>query len=164
MRISPIILCFSTALLVSIPTFGSSAKEHGVAYPVQYLGGSLPLKHNHSVKAVASGDLVFIQHGRRFVLPATSITEIAYGTDVRRRFGATVLGLVPLVDLDKVEEHYVSLSWNNEAPVKGITASGTVLFKLTGKEYGEFLAALERLTGKKVVDTKKTATVVHYDL
>jgi hypothetical protein len=45
-----------------------------------------------------------------------------------------------------------------------MTGSGTVLFKLNSGEYREFLAALERLTGRKAVDANKTPTVVHYDL
>jgi hypothetical protein len=152
-------------LLFSIPGFGGEVTQVGTSYPVQYEGGSLPLKQNHSAKAVvATGQLVLIQHGQRFLVPATSISEIAYGTDVRRRFGAVVLGLVPLVDLDKVEENYVSLTWTTEAPSNGMTRSGTVLFKLDRGEYREFVAALERLTGKKAVDTKTTPTVVHYDL
>jgi hypothetical protein len=147
-------------LLSSAPVFAGSAKEHGIAYPLQYEGGSLPLKQNASVKAVAAtGELVFVQHGQRFVVPATSISEIAHGIDVRRRFGATVLGLVPFLDLDRVEEYYISLTWSAEA-----RSNRTVLFKLNRGEYREFLVALERLTGKKAVDTKKTATTVRYDL
>jgi hypothetical protein len=45
-----------------------------------------------------------------------------------------------------------------------MTGSGTVLLKLNSGEYREFLAALERLTGRKAVDANKTPTVVHYDL
>src|ERR1700693_5913075 len=117
MQIRPLILCFSMVLLSSVPILAGSAKEPGIKYPLQYQGGSLPLRQNQSVKAVfATGQLVFMQHGQRFAVPATSITEIAYGTDVRRRFGAVILGLVPLVDLDKVEENYVSLTWTTEAP------------------------------------------------
>ena len=162
MRIWPLIFCSSMVLLSSIPGLAGSAKEPGIKYPLHYEGGSLPLKQNHSVRAVAAvNELVFVQHGQRFVIPATSISEIAYGNEVRRRFGAFVLGHVPLVDLDKVEERYISLTWTTS---NGMTASGTVLFKLNRAEYGEFLAALERLTGKKAVDANKTPTVVHYSL
>jgi hypothetical protein len=39
-----------------------------------------------------------------------------------------------------------------------------VLFKLNHDEYGDSVAALERQTGKKAVNTNTTPTVVHYDL
>jgi len=38
-----------------------------------------------------------------------------------------------------------------------------VLFRLNKGEYGAFLAGLERLTGKKAVDTNQTLTAVHYN-
>ena len=55
----------------------------------------------------------------------------------------------------KVEEHYASLTWNTDARSKGMTATGTVLFKLNRGEYREFVAALERLTRKKTVATRQ---------
>ena len=38
-----------------------------------------------------------------------------------------------------------------------------VLFKLNKSEYDTFLSGLERLTGKKAVDTNQTRTAVRYD-
>jgi hypothetical protein len=72
--------------------------------------------------------------------------------------------LIPLVDLDKIEEYYFSLTWSNDNRITGSTGTQSVLFKLNRGEYREFLAALELLTGKKAVDANKTPTVVHYDL
>jgi hypothetical protein len=46
----------------------------------------------------------------------------------------------------------------------GKTGSGTFLFKPNRGEYGAFLAALGRLTGKKAVDANQTPAVVHYAL
>jgi hypothetical protein len=149
------------AFLLSIPGFGGSATQAGTAYPLQYQGGGLPLKQNNAVKAVVAGnEVIFVQHGQRFVVPVENIDEISCSTDVHRRFGAAVLRLVPLVDLDKVEDHYVGLTWTDN----NRRADKTVLFKLNHDEYRDFVAALERLTGKKAVNTNTTPTVVHYDL
>jgi hypothetical protein len=165
MTFKAVVLYSLMALLLSISGFAGSAKETGIEYPLQYEGGSLPMRQNRSVKAVtATGELVFMQRGQRFVVPATSITEIACGYTVRRRFGAAVLGLVPLVDLDKVEEHYVGLTWSNDNRTGSPARSQGVLFKLSGGEYREFLDALERLTGKRAVDANKTPVVVHYKI
>ena len=161
MNCRTLILYSSMACIWSLPGFGGESKQAGTAYPVQYQGGSLPLRQNHGVNAVvANQEVVFVQHGQRFVVPVESINEISCAADVRRRFGAAVLRLVPLVDLDKVESDYVSVKWTDNTR----SADRTVLLKLNHGEYGDFVAALEKLTGKKAVDTKKTATVVHYDL
>jgi len=160
MRFWTVILYSSAAFLLSIPGFGREAKQAGFAYPLQYEGGNLPLKQNNAVTAVVAGnEVIFVQHGHRFVVPVQNINEISYATDVHRRFGAAVLRLVPLVDLDKVEDRYVGVTWtdNTRRAVK-------VLFKLNHDDYRDFVAALERLTGKTAVDTNKTPTVVHYDL
>jgi hypothetical protein len=49
----------------------------------------------------------------------------------------------------------------------GLTGAKTpkveVLFKLNKSEYSAFLSGLERLTGKKAVDTNQTLTAVHYN-
>ena len=100
-----------------------------------------------------------MQHGQRFVVPVQNINEISYAIDVHRRFGAAVLRLVPLVDLDKVEDRYVGVTWTDNT-----RKTVEVLFKLNHDEYRDFVAALERLTGKKAVNTNKTPTVVHYEL
>src|ERR1700688_1968089 len=108
MKLRTLILYSSTAFLLSIPGFGGESKQAGTAYPVQYEGGSLPLKQNRAVNAVvANQEVIFVQHGQRFVVPVANINEISCAADVRRRFGASVLRLVPLVDLDKVEDDYV---------------------------------------------------------
>ena len=151
--------------LLSAPAFAGDVKANGSAYPLKYEGGSLPLKPNHALKAVvANGEVVFMQHDRRFAVPVDSITEIAFGTHVYRRFGAAILGLVPLVDLDKVEDHYVGVTWTDNTRRAGRTDTLGVLFKLNSAEYRDFVAALERSTGKKAVDTSKTPTVARYDL
>ena len=161
MRLWTLILWPSMAFLLSIPVFGGEAKPAGTAYPLRYQGGSLPLQQNHAVNAVVAGnEVIFVQHGRRFVVPVGNINEISCAADIRRRFGASVLRLVPLMDLDKIEDHYVGVTWSDSA----LKADRTVLFKLNQAEYRDFVAALERLTGRQAVNTNKTPTVVHYDL
>jgi hypothetical protein len=161
MRFWTLVLHSSVAFLLSIPGFGGEAKPIGTAYPAQYQGGSLPLKQNNAVKAVVAGnEVVLVQHGQRFVVPVRNINEISCATDVHRRFGAAVLRLVPLMDLDKVEDRYVGVTWTDNTR----RGDRTVLFRLNHHEYRDFVAALERLTGKKAVNTNKTPTVIHYDL
>jgi hypothetical protein len=161
MKSSTLILYSSMALLFSIPGFGGAGKEPGMAYPVQYQGGSLPFKQSHAVSAVlANTEVVFIQHGQRFVVPVPDIREISCGTSVRRRFGAAVLRLVPLVDLDKVEDRYVAVTWTDSTR----KADREILLKLNHGEYRDFVAVLERLTGKKAVNTNQTPTAVRYGL
>jgi hypothetical protein len=156
-----ILLSFSITFLFSTAAFGGTKKAAN-EYPAQYEGGSVPLKQNHSVKAVVAGnEIVFVQHGRRVSVPLQGISDISCATDVHRRFGAAVLGLVPLMDLDKVQTYYVGVTWTDKAQTG---ANHEVLFKLSAGEYRDFVATLERLTGKQAVDTKKTPTSVHYDL
>ena len=140
----------------------AGTRRPATAFPAHYEGGSAALKQNHTVKAVVAGDaLVFVQHGRRISVPVQSIDQISCATDVRRRFGATVLGLVPLVDLDKVETHYVALAWrDNSEP----GANHEMVFKLSAGDSRDFVSTLERLTGKRAVDTKETPSVVRYGL
>ncbi len=157
-------LSFTTALLLTATAFGGQAKPWGNAYPLQYQGGNLPLKLNHGVKAVlGSTQIVLEQDGRRFVVPVRDINQISCATDIHRRFGASVLALVPLVDLDKVEEHYVGVTFTDNVRRNGKAGTMEVVFKLSGGEYRDFIATLERLTGKKAVDTNKTPTAVRYD-
>jgi len=132
-------------------------------YPAQYEGGSAALKPNHGIKAlVGPHEIVFVQHGRSISIPVQSISEISCGTNVHRRFGAAVLGLVPLMDLDKVQRHYVGVTWTDST--RAGQGREEVLFRLNAGEYRDFIATLERLTGKQAIDTGKTPTVVQYDL
>ena len=151
------------ALLLCVPCPGRETKPSGTAYPLKYAGGTLPLKANDAVKAVVvDGQIILVQHGQWFVLPVQNITEIACGTDVRRRFGAALLGFVPLVDLDKAEDHYVGVTWTeNTRGSSGRTKE--VLFKLSRANYRPFLDRLEHATGMKAVETARTPTVVRYD-
>jgi|HubBroStandDraft_1064217.scaffolds.fasta_scaffold95147_3 hypothetical protein len=127
------------------------------AYPATYAGGSLPLNH-HKVRATLGKDeVIFMQGGRRVAVPVKSITEISCGTEVRRRLGASVLDVVPvmhMMHLGESETHYIGVTWTG----------AQVLLKLSRAEYRDFLAALEHATGIKAVDTNQVPTVVRYQI
>ena len=97
--------------------------------------------------------LICVNPGFAAVVPVKSIAAVTCGTDVRRRFGASVLSVVPLMHLDKSETYYVGITLNN----------GELVFKMSNSEYRDFLAGLERITGLKAVNTAKVPTVVRYD-
>ncbi len=150
-------LLVSTILTVSLVAAAGDGKP--AAYAVRYEGGSLPWTHG-SLKATLGSEQIVLKAGRqRIAVPANAITEIAYGNNVRKRFGATVLDVVPFVKLGESECHYVGVTWTN-----GDAAKSEALFRLNASEYRDFLAGLERMTGKKGVDTNQVPTVVRYGL
>jgi len=64
---------------------------------IKYPHNTQPLKQNNAVNAVVAGnEVIFVQHGQRFVVPVENINEISCAADVRRRFGAAVLRPAPL--------------------------------------------------------------------
>jgi hypothetical protein len=162
MKSLPIFLLFSA--LLALPAMAGSSRASDSAYAVNYEGGTLRLEHR-KVTATLGDDLVVIKAGRRKIsVPARSITEIAYGSGVRRRFGAAVLDVVPFTHLGEAETFYVGVSWIDETQTGEKGGKTEAVFRLNGSEYHEFLAALERLTGKKAVDTNQVPTVVRYGL
>jgi hypothetical protein len=136
------------------------AKDAAIEYPATYAGGSLPLDHNKVHAELGKDEVVFMQRGRRIAVPVKSITEISCGTEVRRRLGASVLGVVPLMHLGESEDRYIGVAWT--AGVN--SARAQVLLKLSRGEYRDFLAALEQATGIKAVDTNQVPTVVRYQI
>jgi len=137
------------------------AKKAAADYPATYAGGSLPLNHHKVRAAFANDEVIFMQSGRRIAVPVKSITEISCGTEVRHRLGASVLDVVPLMHLGESQDHYVGVAWT---AAKGNTARAQVLLKLSRVEYSDFLAALERVTGMKAVNTNQVPTVVRYQI
>ncbi|HXM41885.1 MAG TPA: hypothetical protein VN924_11565 [Bryobacteraceae bacterium] len=130
-------------------------------YPATYAGGSLPLDHHKVRAAFGNNEVIFMQGGRRISVPIKSITEISCGTEVRHRLGASVLDVVPLMHLGESQEHYIGVAWTG---INGNAAHAQVLLKLSRGEYRDFLAALERATGMKAVNTNQVPTVVHYEI
>jgi len=115
------------------------------AYPVTYEGGSLPLSHRKVTARFDNGAVVFAQHGQQLVVPVEDITAISCGSDVHRR-----------MKLAKTEKDYIGVTWTSH------NREAEALFKMNGREYRDFLKALEASTGKKAVDAHKVPVVVHY--
>ena len=80
---------------------------------------------------------------------------------MRRRTGASVLDVVPLMHLGESQSRYIGVAWTG---ANGNTVQAQVLLKLSRGEYRGFLAALEQLTGIKAVNTNQVPTVVHYEI
>ncbi len=162
-RLSTIFPALLGFFLAIAPAVAESKNAAAASYPASYEGGTLPL-HRSKVKATLGTDqVILVQRGHRIAVPAGSITEIACATGVHRRLGAAVLDVVPYMHLGESEEHYVGVTWLNSAGTGGRTPKVEVLFKLNKSEYRNFLSGLERLTGKKAVDTNRMLTTVHYD-
>jgi len=136
MRLSLLIFGFSTALLAA-----------SGAYPVTYAGGGLPLSQRKVTARFDNGAVVFVQHGQRLTVPVRSITAISCGSDVHRR-----------MKVARTEKDYIGVTWTSD------NREVEALFKASGREYRDFLKALETSTGKKAVDAHKVPVVVHYGL
>jgi len=159
----PVVLGFFLAMVSPGAGFARDSKSVAVAnYPASYEGGTLPFDHSKVKATLGPDEVILVQHGHRISVPASSITEIACATGLRRRLGASVLDVVPYMHLGESESHYVGVTWVN-AGTGAKAPKVEVLFKLNKTEYGAFLSGLERLTGKKAIDTNQTLTTVHYD-
>ena len=157
MKLFPAFLFLSIALLPP----AALAKKAATDYPATYAGGSLPLDHHKVRAALGKDEVIFMQGGRRIAVPVKNITGISCGTEVRRRLGASVLDVVPLMHLGESEDHYIGVAWTG---ANGNTARAQVLLKLSRGEYRDFLAALEQATGIKAVNTNQVPTVVRYEI
>lgn len=157
MKSLPMFLCLSLTML---PANAAGIKTTGVTVPVKYEGGTLPLNQGKT-KATISGDEIVFSHGaQKIAIPLKDISAISCSTDVRRRFGASVLGVVPMMHLDTEEEHYIGLSWADGKQASKVEA----VLKLSNDEYRGLLATLERLTGRKAVNTNEIPTAIKYGL
>ena len=152
-------------LVIGVPFTGLARdSQNGAAanYPASYEGGTLGFDHSKVRATLGADQVILMQHGRRVAVPASSITGIDCATGVHRRFGAAVLGAVPYMHLGATQNHYVAVSWKN-AGTAAQTPQVEAMFKLNKSEYGAFLSGLERLTGRKALDTNRTRTTVRYD-
>jgi hypothetical protein len=148
-------------LSITLLSPAALAKKAAAEYPATYTGGSLPLNHNKVRAALGKDEVIFMQGGRRIAVPVKNITEISCGTEVRRRLGAAVLDVVPLMHLGESENRYIGVAWTGAS---GNTARAQALLKLNRNEYRDFLAALEQVTGIKAVNTNQVPTVVRYQI
>jgi hypothetical protein len=161
MKCWPVFLCLSLTLL-SVDAAGT--KKSGFTVLVKYEGGTLPLNQSKVTATVAEDEVIFVHGNERFAVPLKSITALSCGTDVRRRFGASVLAMLPRMHLDKVEMYYVGLTWTGNSREGKKTSKVEAVLKLSNSEYHDFVAVLERLTGIKAVNADKVPTVIRYDL
>jgi hypothetical protein len=145
---------------------GFAAEAQGVhaEYPLTYEGGSLPLSRDKVKAALGQDEVIFVQNRRRISVPAKDITRISCRSEVRRRFGATVLDVVPWLRLGEVENRYVGVTWTDSARTSERDAKVEVVLRMSKSDYDGFLAGLERLTGMKAVDTTRVPTAVRYGL
>jgi hypothetical protein len=151
---------WAAVLFLSVAALAGEPKEPRSSYSAAYEGGTLSLTRN-KVKATLGADRVMITQGRRVVsVRARDIVRISYGNNIRRRFGAAVLDFVPLVRWGEAETLYIGLTWNGP----GGAPQAEALFRVDRGDYQPLLAALERLTGLKAVDTRQVPTVVRYRL
>jgi hypothetical protein len=63
--------------------------------------------------------------------------------------------------VDTTEEHYIGLTFEAD---RQQTSRIEAVLKMNGGQYREFLVTLERLTGRKAINTSKVPTVVQYGL
>lgn len=159
MRLLPVLLLLFSGLTLLPPN--ALAKKGPTDYPATYAGGSLPLDHHRVRAALGKDAVVFMQGSRSVAVPLKNITEISYGTEVRRRLGASVLDVVPLMHLGESETRYIGVTWTRAS---GDIRQAQVLLQLNRNEYRELLAALEQLTGIKAVNTNQVPTVVRYEI
>ena len=155
------LLCILLTLLSANAT---AAKAHGFMLPMKYEGGTLPLGQSKTYATVSEKKVVFTQGNRKLAIPLQNITAIWCNTSVRRRFGAPVLGVVPRLHLDTAEAYYIGLTWTGDHHDDAPAARIDGVFKLRAGEYYNFLTTLERLTGKKAVDTHRVPAIVRYGL
>jgi hypothetical protein len=154
----PAFLCVS---LVLLPANAATTKTN---LPMKYEGGTLPLSRGKAMATISGNNMVF-SHGRQKVaLPLQNLATISCSTDSRRRFGAPVLGVVPLLHLNTAADYYVGLTWAGDSRSGEPAGRIEAVLKLSASEYREFLMTLERLTAKKAVDSHAVPTIVRYGL
>jgi hypothetical protein len=156
-----LVFLYLSMMLVPIE---AGTKKADFTVPVRYEGGTLSFDQGRLKAAIADDELVLTRGDQKVSIPIKNITAVTCGTDVRRRFGAVVLGVVPGMHLDTAEQHYIGLTWDNNTHDRDKATKAEAVLSVGNGEYGDFLAALERLTGKKAINTRKVPTVVRYEL
>ena len=138
-------------LAVPIGVLGST-----FGYKVTYDGGSAGnVNAGTEVKIYISGDQIrFAKNGRDVLgIPVSSVTEVSYGQSVHRKFGAAAQpNLVSVVSnvvmaINRSKKEYVGLSWVDGDKKFGLS------MQCDKNNYGDVLAFLEEITGKRAVDS-----------
>jgi hypothetical protein len=90
-------------------------------------------------------------------IPASAITEISYGEDVHRRVGAAVpdsvftAGLGAPTASSRSRKHLIGITWANG------DQKGGLAMQCDENDYRRILAALEDMTGLRVVNSEAIA-------
>jgi hypothetical protein len=134
--------------------------ETQVEYTVKYSGGSIPnLKPGEDLKMFIDGAAIRLRLRKSdaAVIPTGAVTEISYGQEVHHRIGTAVglavisLGIGAITAFSKSKKHYIGITWADRENKGGIA------LQADKNEYRGLLAALEGVTGRKVVDTDVAA-------
>ena len=164
MRLLFTALVVSAVLALPVAGLAGEAKKVRSTYPVTYEGGNLPLSPNRITASIESDEVVLAQHRHRIAVPVRDIMEISCGSQAHRRLGAAVLNAIPGLHLGDAETYYIGVAWADGRGAGSGAAKTQVLFRVNGSDYREILASLERMTGKKAVDTTQVPTAVRYSL
>jgi hypothetical protein len=163
MKLRCLSLFLALGVCAGTVSYAEATRKTGLTVLAKYEGGTLPMTPGRIRATVAEDQIVILHGSRKMSIPLKNITAITCNTDVRRRFGASVLGMVPLMHLDKAETHYIGLSWTGDAAGEK-TSRAEIVLRMTSAEYRDFLAVMERLAGIKVVNADKVPTVVRYEI
>jgi len=164
MRLLLAALAVSAVLALPVAGVAGEARRARNTYQVTYEVGSLPLNHNRIKASIESDEVVLAQRRHRIAVPVRDIMEISCGSQLHRRLGAAVLNAIPRLHLGEGETHYIGVAWADGSRDGSGTPKTEVLFRVNGSDYRELLASLERMTGKKAVDTTQVPTAVRYAL
>lgn len=164
MHLSLTALVVSAVLALPATGLAGEVKKASNTYPVTYEGGNLPLSHNRIKASLVSDEVVLAQHRHRIAVPVRDIMEISCGSQSHRRLGAAVLNAIPGLHLGEGETHYIGVAWSDGGSDGSAASKTEVLFRVSGSDYRRLLASLERVTGKKAVDTTRVPTAVRYSL
>jgi hypothetical protein len=141
----------------AVPASMVGRDVHQTSYDVTYDGGSLTnVRGGSNLKLYINSSSVRFAKGKADVLaiPASAITDIAYGQDVHRRVGTAVavsvvsFGLGALTALTKSKKHFIGLTWAND------DQKGGLAIQCDKNDYRGILAALEGISGRKVLNSE----------
>src|ERR1044072_3415933 len=99
MKLRNLSVCLLCGLFAASTAFAETARKSGLTVVAKYEGGTLPLNQGRIRATIAEDEVVFHHGSQRVAIPLKNITALTCSTDVRRRFGASVLGMVPLMHL-----------------------------------------------------------------
>ncbi len=141
------------SFFIPVSAFAADANN----YKITYDGGSLQnIKSGNNAVLVIDPQNIHLERDKAEIIsiPAASITEITYGQDVHRRIGAAIglavvsFGVGGLMALTKSKKHFVGVTWADGEKKGGFA------MQCDKNEYRGILAALQGVSGKKVVDSE----------